>query len=268
MTEPLHSKIVAEYARAVLGSMGFRRRGRSRVWIEDRGWLLFVVDFQASLSRPGATYLNVNAVFAWMTAFHPNRIHWSSGAGAPFQVNDWVFAGEPASARIRLGDEQRIQYRDESQYRADISWLAELAAMTVESYRARYADFDGLLAVGLKDIQGEGPRSFSLHGSPFGTNKWFHAGVVAGLHGEAEPARAYLRQYWRLITSARPDGEAVVVSPWSEFTDKLIDATRDTAAFADCIETMIAEARSEWRLPPWSADYPWRRRPEGKSEPS
>ena len=41
-----HSKLITSAARDVLRPLGLRRRGRSRVWLDDRGWWLGVVEFQ------------------------------------------------------------------------------------------------------------------------------------------------------------------------------------------------------------------------------
>ena len=33
-----HDRIIADAAKAALGPLGFRRKGRSRVWLADHAW--------------------------------------------------------------------------------------------------------------------------------------------------------------------------------------------------------------------------------------
>src|SRR6266513_2483077 len=53
-----------------LGPLGFKRKGRSRIWLADRGWWLLVIEFQPSSSRRGATYLNVGEQHLWIECDH------------------------------------------------------------------------------------------------------------------------------------------------------------------------------------------------------
>lgn len=59
-----HDALIAAAAKAALGPSGFRRKGRSRVWIADHGWWLNVVEFQPSGWQRGS-YLNVAAHWLW-----------------------------------------------------------------------------------------------------------------------------------------------------------------------------------------------------------
>jgi hypothetical protein len=53
-----HDRIIADAAKAALGPLGFKRKGRSRTWLADHGWWLTVVEFQPSAWSKGS-YLNV-----------------------------------------------------------------------------------------------------------------------------------------------------------------------------------------------------------------
>lgn len=57
-----HNKILNAAAREVLRPLGFRQRGRSRMWFEDRGWWLVLVEFQPSQWSRGS-YLNVGPMW-------------------------------------------------------------------------------------------------------------------------------------------------------------------------------------------------------------
>jgi hypothetical protein len=59
-----HSRIIAAAARAALEPHGFWRKGRSRIWLADRGYWLAVVEFQPSGFSKGS-YLNLAAHWFW-----------------------------------------------------------------------------------------------------------------------------------------------------------------------------------------------------------
>jgi hypothetical protein len=59
-----HNREITVAAKAILKPMGCVRKGRSRTWLDDRGWWLGVVEFQPSGWSKGS-YLNVAASFLW-----------------------------------------------------------------------------------------------------------------------------------------------------------------------------------------------------------
>jgi hypothetical protein len=59
-----HSKIIAEAAKETLEPLGIFQKGRSRSWIDDRGWWIVNIEFQPSGNSKGS-YLNVAAMWLW-----------------------------------------------------------------------------------------------------------------------------------------------------------------------------------------------------------
>lgn len=59
-----HNKLIKQAVNAALKPYGLFQKGSSRVWIEDNGWYLTVVEFQPSAWEKG-TYLNVSVHFLW-----------------------------------------------------------------------------------------------------------------------------------------------------------------------------------------------------------
>lgn len=57
-------KIITKAAREVLKPEGLFQKGTSRIWLDDQGWFLTVVEFQPSSWSQGA-YLNVAVSFLW-----------------------------------------------------------------------------------------------------------------------------------------------------------------------------------------------------------
>jgi len=63
------SAAIAASAGQAFGPLGLTRKGRSRIWLDDHGWWLGVVEFQPSAWGPGS-YLNVGAMFLWRPTDH------------------------------------------------------------------------------------------------------------------------------------------------------------------------------------------------------
>jgi hypothetical protein len=59
-----HTKLIQAAARNHLRQLGVFQKGRSRIWLDDRGWFLTIVEFQPSGHSKG-TFLNVGAHFLW-----------------------------------------------------------------------------------------------------------------------------------------------------------------------------------------------------------
>jgi hypothetical protein len=59
-----HNRDIAMAARSVLRPIGCVQKGRSRTWLDDRGWWVGVIEFQPSGWSKGS-YLNVGACFLW-----------------------------------------------------------------------------------------------------------------------------------------------------------------------------------------------------------
>ena len=72
-----HNKVIAEAARGALEPLGLRRKGRSRVWLDDNDWWIAVVEFQPSSFARGS-YLNVGAMWLWRNTDH-DHIHFGVG---------------------------------------------------------------------------------------------------------------------------------------------------------------------------------------------
>ena len=67
MPDNEHNKIIKQAAQEILKPLGLFQKGSSRIWIDDNGWFLVVVEFQPSAWSKGA-YLNVGICFMWTVA--------------------------------------------------------------------------------------------------------------------------------------------------------------------------------------------------------
>ena len=109
-----HNKLIKQAANAILKHYGLFQKGSSRVWIEDNGWYLTVVEFQPSAWDKG-TYLNVSVHFLW-------------------DEKDYLSYDYYAGLRPRL--DQFVSFDgDETRFLTQVHCLAELALDTVIFYR-------------------------------------------------------------------------------------------------------------------------------------
>lgn len=109
---PVHSKLIANAARATLVPMGLFQKSRSRTWLDDHGWWLCVVEFQPSTWSRGS-YLNVGCMWLW-------------------QVKNYLSfdEGYRVEAFVEIDDEEHCLS------------LARRAADEVEGYRKRFPRID------------------------------------------------------------------------------------------------------------------------------
>jgi hypothetical protein len=154
---PAHNRLLAQAAKEVLPPLGLRRKGRSRIWLDDHGWWLGVVEFQPSSWRRG-TYLNVGAMWLW----HPEREH------VYFSL----------SHRI----EGFSEYESDEQFLPEARRIAMRAAEEVERLRGRIRDFLDVADALAADAEARGSWS-----------AW-DATVALGLAGETERASAMFRR--------------------------------------------------------------------------
>jgi hypothetical protein len=97
-----HEAIIRAAAKAHLAPLGFKQKGRSRIWLRDHVWWLAIVDFQPSSWSKGS-YLNVACMWLW----HPQD-------DIAFHVSE------------RLG--RYAEFVDEASFRPTVDDLARVAA--------------------------------------------------------------------------------------------------------------------------------------------
>jgi len=215
-----HSKLITSAARDVLRPLGLRRRGRSRVWLDDRGWWLGVVEFQPSGFSRGS-YLNVGVCWLW---------GWNGDVS--FDVGS------------RVKGAGFVSYETDEQFAPEARRFAELAAARVEEFRAAFPDLtaaaDYLFA----------------HNNGI-ANACLHAATVAALIGRYDHAIRLLHDI-EADAAARPaaygDSDA-----WMRHVHEsavcLRTKTGQARFLAERCEQVRA-GRAALKLPPL-ADSPW-----------
>jgi hypothetical protein len=111
-----HSKIITEVAKETLAPLGIFQKGRSRTWIDDRGWWIAVIEFQPSGFGKGS-YLNVGAMWLWR---EKDYFAFDAGNGDGFRIAKFV------------------EYVDEKQFRPEIIQMASAAKTETLRLRSKF----------------------------------------------------------------------------------------------------------------------------------
>lgn len=151
-TQTPASTIIQGVAKEVLGPLGLRRKGRSRSWLDDRGWWLGNVEFQPSSGSQGS-YLNVGVMWLWQEL--PYFVY-----NVGYRVHEF----EP--------------YKDPEQFQEVATELARMAADEVSRYRVTFAS-PTACAEYYANVRDVAPNSF------------LDAGIAHGLVGRAREAKSW-----------------------------------------------------------------------------
>jgi hypothetical protein len=150
-----HTQLLTEAARRALRPLGLQQKGRSRTWLDDRGWWTGVVEFQPSSWSKGS-YLNVGVNWLW---FEKKYLSFDYG--------------------YRLGG--FVSFEDEAQFARVAENLAESAANEIRRLRSLF----DTVSSAAKHLAARPERTFWND---------FHAGVACGLAGETRLARRAFRK--------------------------------------------------------------------------
>jgi len=209
MSTPDHNKLIAKIAKSVLAPIGCIQKGKSRVWLDDHGWWVGVIEFQPSAWAKGS-YLNVGA-------------HWLWYEKEFFSFDDGADAGE---SRV----ESFHQFDTGEQFEASVTKLAQRSVEEIIKLRCRHSSVAAsatyLRQKKAKDIWGR-----------------YHAGVSAGLTGDTATARNELE------TVMRDKFDFPWVLDLKQCTAVLLQEVHDTAAFRTRISGVVARSRTLLKLP-------------------
>jgi hypothetical protein len=213
-TEKPHDRLIASAAKDTLGTHGFRRRGRSRLWFADYEWWLIVVEFQPGGWSRG-TYLNIAAKWLWA-----NFPHWS-----------FDFSFEPGP---RVGCFQ--EFKNEEQFRVATQDLANVAL--AESIRLRDA-FPAISVV--SDI-------LATRASGRGT-VWdlYHAAVAASLADHVAEAQRLFSQL--SVASPNDPPTASWLRELRTTAAMFASLAGDRRSMREAILDQIQHSRTALRLP-------------------
>lgn len=216
MSQAEHSAILGRAAKAALTPLGFRQRGRSRVWLADRSYWLCVVEFQPSGFSKGA-YLNTSAHWLWRPT-------------------------ENLTFDYMLSDMQRpfISFESAEQFGPLAAGLAALAASESKRLENRLASFEDVARLLV-----ESNKEYSAFPNrPHGGWQALHAAIAMGVLGHSDAATVLLQTFL--------DGRyADYLGAWPYSAKQALA----DGVFDEFIKRTIHEARERYRLPPWQGDF-------------
>jgi hypothetical protein len=217
-----HTKLLSEAARQLLRPLGLIQKGRSRTWLDDRGWWLGVVEFQPSSWSRGS-YLNVGVNWLW----------------TPKDDLSYDFGG-----RLGVpGDGGYVEYKSDEQFWPLAVKLATIACDDVRRLRELFPTIEAAAAVLEK-------------ATDLNIEESIDAGIALALVGEGDRARTMLRRHTEWFESDedlewRVDEDRDLY----ERVRALIELTQDRTQFREQIRRDVRQARSLLKLDP-DADVP------------
>lgn len=173
---PLHTTLLTHAARAVLRPLGVKQKGRSRLWLDDHGWWVGLVEFQPSGWSRGS-YLNVGVMWLW----HEDAEHFHYDVG--HRIEDFV------------------EFESEAQFAPAASKLAETAKRHVQRYRGLFADARSA-ASHLESPQAVGAATNPHHHALDAGIAWAVAGDTDRAAKAFDRADAIIESYWDDWTGA------------------------------------------------------------------
>jgi hypothetical protein len=194
MSTPPHSKIINRVARQVLKPIGVKRKGQSRVWLDDNGWWITVVEFQPSAWSKG-TYLNVGVNFQWYPQDH-------------------------LSFDIGYREAGFVEYESDEQFEAEAQGFAELAKTKVLEIREQLCSPVSVKEHVASFLQGHRP---TLWGE-------FHQGMSCILAKEPKEAICYFNQ---VLNNPHDTEWAIELKEFTSKLIALIESRDDTLLFID-----------------------------------
>lgn len=158
MSVPPHNKIINRVARDTLNPIGVKRKGQSRVWLDDNGWWVTVIEFQPSAWSKG-TYLNVGVNFQW-------------------------YPKEYLSFDIGYRETGFVEYESDEQFEPKAKEFAELAKVKILEIREQLSSTKSAKEYVISSLQNHRP---TLWGE-------FHQGMSCILTKDTKEAISYFNQ--------------------------------------------------------------------------
>jgi hypothetical protein len=199
----VHSKIIAQVAKEALATLGIFQNGRSRIWIDDHGWWIGVIEFQPSGFSKGS-YLNVGAMWLW-------------------HEKDYFTFDFGNDVGGRIG--HFVEYVDEKQFTPEMIRLASLAKAEVLRLRSEIVSIHDVA----RYLPGEARRN---------ENRWteLDAAIALGYAGKTSRARWLFdrierrkpAQEWERLVQEKARGFAETLDRQDDFQRYVKEAIRRT----------------------------------------
>jgi len=163
------NRIISRMAEETLTPLGMFQKGNSRVWIDDNGWYLTVVEFQPGAGGLG-TYLNVGIHYLWDRKEHLSFDYGYRESGLV------TFSADETAFHAQMRERMRTALKKVRQYR-------------------KFAN-----------VQYAKKKIVDCRKNPNGTHGLYHKMMICGLCGDPH-AKDYYDQLVGCLVSAQLDWE-------------------------------------------------------------
>lgn len=204
VSTPPHSKIINRLARQALKPVGVKRKGQLRIWLDDNGWWITVIEFQPSSWSKG-TYLNVGINFQW-------------------------YPKEHLSFDIGYREAGFVEYKSDEQFEAKTQEFAEIAKAKVLEIREQLSSPKSVKEYVISSLQNQPSM---LWGE-------FHQSMSCVLTKDRNEAISYFNQ----VQSNPIDTEwAIELKEFTSRMVKLLESGEDALRFIDEIVNKSRELK-------------------------
>lgn len=204
MSVPPHNKIINKVARDTLKPIGVKRKGQSRVWLDDNGWWVTVIEFQPSAWSKG-TYLNVGVNFQW-------------------------YPKERLSFDIGYREAGFVEYESDEQFEPRAKEFAELAKAKVLEIREQLSRSKSAKEYVISSLQDHRP---TLWGE-------FHQGMSCILTKDTKEAISYFNQ---VLSNPHDTEWAIELKEFTSGMVKSLESGEDALRFIDEIVNKSRELK-------------------------
>ena len=149
-----HSKIIFKVAKQKLKPFGVVQLGKSRIWLDDRGWYTTQIEFQPSSWARG-TYLNIGVDFHW-------------------------YKKQYMSFNLEGRQENFVEYKNDEQFTAEMEKFCDLIIKKILEIRENLRT----IASAKKIILKHNFQNDDLWGN-------YHKGTICGLAGDFDKMNKY-----------------------------------------------------------------------------
>jgi hypothetical protein len=151
-----YNKIIGKVAREIFKPYGIKQKGKSRLFIDDNGWFMIIIEFQPSYSK--GTYLNIGINFNW-------RLDSDFSFDIGYREHSW------------------IEFKEEKQFSENIIQLCKISLDKILKYRSDMQNIKNAETIILK---------YEFHANTFWGN--YHRGIISGLNGNINNLNEYFNK--------------------------------------------------------------------------
>lgn len=149
MTSIDYNRIIARAAKSVLAPLDCRQQGRSRIWLDDHGWWVTVVEFQPSQWSKGSG-LNVGVCWLWYEKDYLSYSYSTNSFGPQIEsFHEFAGTQEFESIATSLAQSARLEVLELRRRLQSVADAAAAIEAALDTLSPIWRDYDAGVAAGL-----------------------------------------------------------------------------------------------------------------------